>query len=317
MPRLFLGVDGGQSSTTALIGDESGHVVGQGHAGPCNHVETADAHAKLITVVESCVAAACAQAGLDPASVRFDSAYLGLSGGPEDKEAILREILRADRLTVGNDALIALSGALVGDPGVVVIAGTGSIAFGRNAAGKTIRVGGWGHIFGDEGSAFDIVRQAVRSALRYEETWGPATSLRDALLHETGASSANDLLHRFYTSEYPRSRVASMAPLVDQEAVKGDAAAIDILEEAAECLMTLAAMSLRQLFADNVRAVVSYSGGVFRSTRLLDHFRKKLQAMKKTTVVPPVYGPAAGALIEAYRAAGAPLLLSEVPEVEK
>ncbi len=218
MAGWFLGVDGGQSSTTALIGDDSGRVVGYGRGGPCNHVAAAQGRAKFTAAIRSCVETACAQAGLDPDSVRFRSACLGFSGGPADKQNILHEILRCGRITVTHDALIALAGATGGEPGIVAIAGTGSIAFGRNAAGQTARAGGWGYIFGDEGGAFDIARQALRAALRFEEGWGPPTSLRQVLLDATGAGTVNDALHCFYTDEFPRDRIATIAPAIDQAA---------------------------------------------------------------------------------------------------
>ena len=207
MTQHFLGVDGGQSSTTALIGDQTGRILGAGRAGPCNHVSAEESKAKFIAAINECVQAACAQAGLS-GSPRFAAACLGFSGGPADKEAILREIISSDQTIVTDDALIALSGATAGQPGIIAIAGTGSIAFGRSAAGQTARAGGWGYIFGDEGGAFDIVRQALRAALRFEEGWGPSTALRPALLGASGARDANDLLHRFYTPEFPRSHVA-------------------------------------------------------------------------------------------------------------
>src|SRR5512142_1797483 len=101
---LYLGVDGGQSSTTALIADESGRVLGGGNGGPCNHVRSAEeGRRKFIRVIDECIGAACAQAGVDPAAVRFESACLGFSGGPEDKRPILEEILRTERLTVSTD----------------------------------------------------------------------------------------------------------------------------------------------------------------------------------------------------------------------
>ena len=151
--RLFLGVDGGQSSTTVLIGDESGRVLGAGEAGPCNHAGAAEGRARLERAVTEGLEAACARAGLDAATVCFESACLGMSGGPEDKQAILAGMLRAGRLMVTTDAAIALSGATATGQGIAAIAGTGSIAFGRNAEGRTARAGGWGYIFGDEGSA--------------------------------------------------------------------------------------------------------------------------------------------------------------------
>ncbi len=223
MSQYFLGVDGGQSSTTALIADRNGQVLGLGRAGPCNHAGASEARQKFISALTECLTAACLSAGLD-APPRFASACLGFSGGPADKEAIVSEILASDQIIVTHDALIALAGATAGTPGIIVIAGTGSIAFGRNAAGLTARAGGWGYVFGDEGSGFDIVRQALRAALRLEEGWGRATSLRAVLLGASGARDANDLLHRFYTPEFPRPRIAAMAKLVDQAAGEGDPA---------------------------------------------------------------------------------------------
>ncbi|MGH9665488.1 MAG: BadF/BadG/BcrA/BcrD ATPase family protein, partial [Bryobacteraceae bacterium] len=191
--RYFLGVDGGQSSTTALIGDDSGHVLGAGRGGPCNHVGAAEGRTKFVNAIGTCVAAARAQAGLR--DVRFTAACLGFSGGPADKEAILYEILPVDRMVVTHDALIALAGATAGAPGLIVIAGTGSIAFGRNGAGQTARAGGWGYIYGDEAGGFDLTRQALRASLRFEEGWGPPTTLRDRLCASAGVRDANELLH--------------------------------------------------------------------------------------------------------------------------
>jgi N-acetylglucosamine kinase-like BadF-type ATPase len=316
--RYFLGVDGGKSSTTALIGDANGRVIGYGRGGPSNHVEEAGAgRTKLISAIQDCVSAACGQAGLEFETVRFDSACLGFSGGPVDKEPILRYILRADRMTVTDDALIALVGATGGEPGLAVIAGTGSIAFGRNAEGKTARAGGWGYIFGDEGSAFDISREALRAALRFEEGWGPATALHRVLLEEIGAADANEALHRFYTTAFPRPRIASLSKAVDRAALSGDAVAIRILETAAQQLAMFAGTVRNQLFSPGESARVGYIGGVFRSGRVQERFRTLVELEAGNKVGEPIYGPAAGALIEAYRTAGVVASLCDVPQVEK
>lgn len=311
---LYLGVDGGQSSTTALIGDANGRVIGHGSGGPCNHVQASEGRPKFIGAMDACLRAACYQAGLDPSAVRFRAACLGFSGGPSDKEDILREILRTGRMFVTDDALIALSGATEGAPGIIVIAGTGSIAFGRNAAGRTARAGGWGYAFGDEGGGFDLTRQALRAALRFEEGWGPATALHRMLLDQTGARDANDLLHRFYTEAYPRSQIAALSKLVDQAASEGDGIAMDLLADAAAALASIAEGVRQQLFpeiADHV--AVAPVGGVFRSVRLLGEFRRALEATGRVRVIAPALGPAAGALIEAYRLAGLSVTLSGVP----
>jgi N-acetylglucosamine kinase-like BadF-type ATPase len=313
--RLYLGVDGGKSSTTALVGDEAGRVIGHGRGGPSNHVEEAEhGRVKFINAIRDCVSQACVGAGLDPDTVYFASACLGFSGGPADKESILRAILRCERMTVTDDALIALAGATGGQAGLIVIAGTGSIAFGRNAAGKMARAGGWGYVFGDEGSGFDIARAALRAALRFEEGWGPSTGLHPMLLAETCSQDANEMLHRFYTADFPRPRIAALAKIVDTVAANGDTMAIQILENAAQQLATFAGAVRAQLFAPGEPARVSYIGGVFRSVRVLERFRMLMELREGNCVGPPRYGPAAGALIEAYRAAHAGVTLSGVPE---
>jgi N-acetylglucosamine kinase-like BadF-type ATPase len=311
--QYFLGVDGGQSSTTALIADESGKVLGMGRAGPCNHAAGSEGRQKFISALSECLTDACGAAGLDSAP-HFASACLGFSGGPSDKEVLTREIVSSERIAVAHDALIALAGATVGEPGIVVIAGTGSIAFGRNASRRTARAGGWGYMFGDDGGGFDIVRQALRAALRLEEGWGRATSLRALLLESSGARDAGDLLHRFYTAEFPRPRIAAMAKLVDQAAAEGDAVAREILLQSGQDLARLAGVVRLQLFenAENVR--VSYLGGVFRSPIVRARFFELAAREPGSRIESPVYGPAAGALIEAYRAAGITCALSNVPE---
>ena len=289
-------MDGGQSSTTAVIGDETGRILGTGVSGPCNHVGSAEGRLKFLASMQGCLAAAYLQAGLDPQRVRFASACLGFSGGPVDKQALTEELISAERLFVTTDAWIALSGATDGEPGIIVIAGTGSIAFGRNAQGQTARAGGWGYIFGDEGGAFDIVRQALRAALRAEEGWGPATTLRKVLLDATGDTSINDLLHCFYTSDFPRDRIAALAPLVDQAANAGDKIARGILGEAASELAGLARAVRRQLFLLSGAVRVAYIGGVFRSSLVREGFQRRIPSG------PALHPPAVGALIEAYRA---------------
>jgi N-acetylglucosamine kinase-like BadF-type ATPase len=304
-------VDGGQSSTKALIGDETGRVLGSGVGGPCNHAGKAEGAARLIRGLTESVGQACAQAGIDFASVEFGAACLGMSGGPDDKATIIAQVLRAATLVSTDDAVIALSGATAGEPGIITIAGTGSIAFGRNAAGRKARAGGWGYVFGDEGGGFDIARQALRAALRYEEGWGPATVLHQVLLDATASRSANEALHRFYTDEWPRARVAALARMVDDAAGGGDAVARDILLAAAQQLAALAAAVRRQLWEPGDGVTVAYIGGVFRGDMLRECFRTLVEMEPGSLCAPPVYGPAEGALLEAYRAAGLHLRLKE------
>ena len=130
--KLFLGVDGGQSSTMAVIGDETGRIVGMGQDGPCNHVKSAEeGREKFIRVIGGCIAKALASRDRDGADFTFEAACLGFSGGPADKKAILEEMLSVKKLTVTTDALIALTAAHAGGPGCITLAGTGNIEIGR------------------------------------------------------------------------------------------------------------------------------------------------------------------------------------------
>ncbi|MBV8551182.1 MAG: hypothetical protein JOY54_07755 [Acidobacteriaceae bacterium] len=302
MPSLYLGIDGGQSSTTALIADETGRVLGCGTGGPCNHVTGAEARAKFLRAVGDCIAQACQEAQLDAATVHFAAVCCGFSGGAEDKDAFVRELIRSGRYKVTHDAEIALTGATAGAPGIIVIAGTGSMAFGRNAEGKTARAGGWGYVFGDEGGAFDLVRRGLRAALRWEEGWGPATVLHALLLESAGAETANALLHRFYVT--PRSEIARLAPLVTEAAEAGDAIAGAVINYAASALVGYVEGVYRHLFPSGGQVPVAYIGGVFRSMPALVAFRDKLQASINCEAVPPRLSPAAGAVLDALRLDG-------------
>jgi N-acetylglucosamine kinase-like BadF-type ATPase len=304
MAELYLGVDGGQSRTKAVVGDAEGRILGRGVAGPCNHVGAAEGRAKLTAALTEAVNQALGGLGLTVAGARFEAACFGMSGGPADKARIIAELVRAERIDVTTDAAIALLGGAAGEPGLVVIAGTGSMAYGRNAEGRAARAGGWGYVFGDEGGAFDIVRQALRAALRHEEGWGEATALTALLLAESGAADVNDLLHRFYTEAYPRPKVAGYSRVVDRAAGEGDIAALEILRKAGEKLARYGLAVRRNLFSvDRVVPVVRV-GGVFESGFVRDSFVGCLSESGGCEPCAPMFDPEVGALIGAYRLAG-------------
>ncbi len=299
----FLGVDGGQSSTRAVIGDDKGMLLGRGASGSCNHVGAGDGEAKLRRVVSDVVCGACADAGLGT-DTRFNAACLGMSGGPDDKCSILRETVNAESITVVTDAEIALAGAADGGPGVVALAGTGSIAYGKNKDGRTARVGGWGYIFGDEGSAFDIVKRALRAGLAAEEGWGPETKLVDTIKTASSSKTMNETMHRFYLDVWPRDRIAALAPLVNDAAGGGDRVALSVLREAGRLLGGLANAACRNLSPDGAESLQVYPvGGVFESAAVRGSFKDSLTGCAEYAERPRRL-PVVGALILAYRSAG-------------
>jgi N-acetylglucosamine kinase-like BadF-type ATPase len=307
MNEYFLGVDGGQSSTTAVIGDRDGRIVGWASAGPCNHVAAAEAKEKFLRVMRGCIFQAASRAGIEASGIAgdgFKSACFGMSGGPADKTELLHQLIESEHWIVTHDAMTALAGATSGEPGIVAIGGTGSIAFAQNARGETARAGGWGYLFGDEGGAFDIVRQALRAVLREHEGWGARTALTPALIESGSASDANELLHTFYTPGWPRHRIAGLAEIVDRIAEEGDPTAIGILQNAARELALLVGSVRHQLWREGESVRVAWVGGVFRSAILLERFRTLVSLEENTTCEAPKHGPALGALLLAYRAAG-------------
>jgi len=302
MNEYFLGVDGGQSGTTAVIGDSEGKIVAWASAGPCNHVSGDEARGKFLRVMRECISQAADRAAIDDR--HFKAVAFGMSGGPADKTALLHELIDAEHWVVTHDAAIALAGTTAGEPGIVAIAGTGSMVFGQNGRGETARAGGWGYLFGDEGSAFDIAKQAIRAVLREHEGWGAKTILTPALIESTGAPDAGDMLHLFYTPAWPRPRVAELAQLVDRIAEEGDPIALSILRNAARELALHVGSVRRQIWSDEDSARVSWAGGVFRSRTLLERFRTLISIEGNNTCEPPKHGPAVGALILAWRASG-------------
>ena len=302
MADLYLGIDGGQSSTTALIADGSGRIVGRGTGGPCNHVKGAEARTKFLNAIGDCLLQACAQAHVPADGVAFSAACLGFSGGYEDKESYSRELIRSAKWKITHDAEIALAGATAGQPGVMVIAGTGSMAFGKNAAGEMARAGGWGYIFGDEGGALYLVRQGLRAALQHEEGWGQPTALTSLFLERLGASRINDVLHHFYVT--PRSEIASYAQLLNQAADGGDDTAIKIFADAGARLAWYVKGVYQHIFRQGDGFLVSYVGGTFRSPFLVSNYARCIKESLGADVTAPIASPAAGALIEAFKLTG-------------
>jgi N-acetylglucosamine kinase-like BadF-type ATPase len=303
MSRLYLGIDGGQSSTKALLADGAGRVIGRGRGGPCNHAGSAEGRAKFLDAIGDCLRQSFHEAALDSNSAHFSSVCLGLSGGSEEKEAYVKELIRSDRYKLTHDAEIALLGGTGGEPGIIIIAGTGSIAFGRNAQMQTARAGGWGYIFGDDGGGFDLARQTLRRILQYEEGWGPATILHKALLEVSAAESANALLHRFY-NQFDRRQIASYAKLVTGAAMQGDRVAVEIISTAAHDLTRYVSGVHRQLFRNTETVPIVEVGGVFESDLLLAELKRSVNAELGCFVTGPLLSPAAGALLEALRLDG-------------
>ena len=304
----FLGIDGGQSHTTALVADTRGNLVGIGHAGESNHTRAPGGRERLTNAVNQSVSASLQQAGLlkkqTVAQFKFTSAYLSMTGEPEDKREIVAELLRADCLTVEHDTRGALAGAFAGGAGVIVMAGTGSVACGETDDQRFVRIGGRGYLFADEGSAFAIARQAVSIAMRRADRVSGPDALQLALLKHFKCTAIEQIIEDVYANVISRERLASFAAKVAALAERGEVTSQKIMDGAAADLAELAEATAHRLALDR-SFNVSYSGGVFKSRRLLAGFTANLaQRQPHATVVAPRFGPDLGALLLAYRQMG-------------
>jgi N-acetylglucosamine kinase len=256
-----LGIDAGGTKTVCLLADERGVILSEGR-GPGANLHVAG-ELGVEKVLHGVMEMAMGEQAITPTAI-----CLGIAGVDRDDEAktvgaIMRRIGQKSRVLVVNDALIALVAGARDAPGVVIIAGTGSIVYGRNAGGEAARAGGWGHIIGDEGSGYWIGREALAAVMRAADGRGPQTQLTRNILTRFDVADISRLPRIVYDRELPRVSVAALGPIVQHVAANGDAVATRILERAAEELV-LAASSVAARLEMRGDAFTFYlAGGVF------------------------------------------------------
>lgn len=302
----YLGIDGGGTKTTCAVGDET-RLLARATSGPSNIVRVGEAQAR--ESLQQAARQACMAAGITPQQVA--RTCVGGSGAARPElAAVVREIVSgivSTPVDVVGDMQIALEGAFDAGPGVIVIAGTGSIAYGRDSAGKTLRAGGWGFAIGDEGSAHWIGRAAVSTVLRASERdaaeGAPSLLARD-LFKAWGVTSLSDLARAANSIPPP-----DFAALFSAVAASGDELAKQVLRSAGRELAEVALVVIRRLFARDGPAVVpvAMTGGVFRHAAIVrEVFYNELRRLDpRVQVNPQVVDPVEGALRMARRAAAA------------
>ena len=305
----FIGVDGGASKTAAIVVDANGLTVGSGLAGASNHLRIGIEEATRN--IERAVSVALREAGIAMNNVEY--AYCGIAGSdhPMHRQRVidsLRMFFPRDNFIVDTDARIALTGAVGFDAGIVVISGTGSVAFGRNTAGDESRAGGWGPILGDEGSGFWIAREGLSAIVRAHDGRGFSTAMTDLLCNEYKMCSPADLPKFVYANTTQIGDIARFGQLVISAAKSGDTVANNILaragSELADCVLAIA----RRLHMTDTEFAVAYVGGAFHAGELLlNPMRLRLQRdAPGATLQVPLRPPVEGAAMMARRAAETP-----------
>jgi glucosamine kinase len=298
--EVILAIDGGGSRTRCLALDRRGSVLGEGGGGPSNHLLVPRETAKAS--IEEAVAMACAPAGLKNEHVVCVSA--GTAGvdydgaGAEEVEAILHE-LGFGRWVVVGDMVIAHAGALGGRPGVLALAGTGSVVLGVGVDGARVKVGGWGPVYGDEGSAYRIGRMALTAAAMAYDGRGAATALTEALLRTLGLRDFRETVERVYVRGMEPREVAALSRVAYEVAESGDAVARDIFRRAGEELADAVEAAARRLGSAESEVSVSYEGSVLTSCALVrGRFCESLrERLPGASVLPPLFEPVVGAYL--------------------
>jgi N-acetylglucosamine kinase-like BadF-type ATPase len=291
-----LGIDAGGSKTVALLAGLDGRVVAEGRAGGAN-LRT---HGEL--VVEKRLHEVIDQV-LEQDSDRPAAVCLGIAGVDRvDDAATIRGVMRRlgfrDHTLIVNDALIALV-AGAGEPvGLVIVAGTGSIAYGVNASGQAARSGGWGPVLADEGSGYWIGRRALVAVMRHADGRGPRTSLTPMVFARLNVTKADDIVSEIYEDAERRQLVATMGSLVAEAQAAGDVVAAEILKEAAAELVLAAASVVGNLGMRGQVFSTFLSGGMFRSIPWLaaEVTSRLREVAPRTTVSLLTAEPAAGAV---------------------
>ena len=299
---FFLGIDGGGSKTRCIVGDEKS-LLGTGTSSSCKVQRVGEACARdslAAAIHESCV-----QAGISPRQIARTCA--GVTGSARAEIAnIMRELISsivAGEAEVVGDVEVAFEDAFGTGPGVLVIAGTGSIVYGRNAHTKTARAGGWGHAISDEGSGYWIGAEAIRAALRARDRGDDSKLLRE-LMQAIAAADVDDFIVRVNAT--PTPDFAALVPAVLAASDRGDVLATKVLEQSGFELARLAEIVIHRLFANSDEIPVATHGGVLASSeQVKKSLVSELRSRNPHVLFPSrTIDPARGALSRARRGFG-------------
>ena len=265
----FLGFDGGGTKTDCVLLNAKGDVIGEGHGGPANPLRSG--YDGAFSSLRNACAETLAAAKLRPGDITGVCAGLAGAG----RRSVVRRIMvflsqefPLALTQVATDYEIALEAAAGTGPGVVLIAGTGSVAYGRNAAGETARAGGYGPWIGDECSAFEIGRRAVSAVARTRDMDAPVTVLTDMIPAALDCPDWDDLMLRIMKN--PDDVFPKLFPVVEAAANSEDSAAKEIMFASAIGMGNLAMIVIRRLGMKGQQFPLVKCGGVFGHCRMLD-----------------------------------------------
>jgi N-acetylglucosamine kinase-like BadF-type ATPase len=306
--RLFLGVDGGGTKTEFVCIDEAGEVIARQVEGTTYHLQVGLEGAVL--ALRTGIEAVCAQAGITPADLEFT--FFGLPAFGEDSvidpqlEHHCGQLLGHERYRCGNDMISGWAGSLACADGINIVAGTGSIGYGERQ-GKAARVGGWGEVFSDEGSAYWIAIQGLNAFTKMSDGRLPKGPLHHAFRRRLRLDADLDICAAVMGERgLERDEIAGLAPVVSEAVAARDAAAIAIHERAADELAAMAEALRSELgFAADESVPLSWSGGVLSNeVSVRTRLEARLRENGRYELIEPRHSPAYGAALYAAHQVG-------------
>jgi N-acetylglucosamine kinase-like BadF-type ATPase len=316
---FYLGVDGGGSKTALALIDDGGRVIARATA-PTSYYFN-DGFDVVEKSLSQGVTDICTQAGITPQDI--DAAFFGLpgygeaSGDIEALNSVPAGVLGHDRYSCDNDMVCGWAGSLAGEDGINVIAGTGSMTYGERQ-GVGHRVGGWGELFGDEGSAYWIAAQGLNAFSRMSDGRMPRGPLHQLMKDRLEVGGDLDVVSLVIdTWKGNRSKIAALATTITEAADAGDEAAKHVLSAAVDELVTLIETTRTLIkFTDDETVPVSYSGGMFKHEGYLQLFVTAMQrSPAKYDLQTPRLDPAVGAALYAAKHSGRPLSPAAVQQL--
>jgi len=305
--NFLLAVDGGQSSTLALLSQPDGQILATGHGGPANHIHEPGGPERLESALRNSAQSALAAAGVPADAVTH--ICLGMTGAVEQARTIVEALYPAAAVAAYHDIFTALVGASLSQQGVVVIAGTGAIAYGRLADGRDARSSGWGYTIGDEGGGYWLGIEAIRAACKAYDGRGEQTELVERVLQYFQVDTLFALWDLVYSHQLPRAQIAGLAAVVAAAASAGDHVAVELFHRAAGELAGAALAVIDRLGATESGLSVYVTGGVFHAGSLITGPFKEAIARRSpnSAVRSALFSPVVGALLLAFAAAGVTL----------
>lgn len=301
----YIGIDGGGTKTTCVIGTSSGEILALA-SGDSSNIQSKPLP-EVVKLLTGLMEEVMYRSGSD--FTQLKTVYMSLAGAArlEDKEKITQALgpWKSDypvELVIENDAKAALAVGAWDETGIVLIAGTGSIVYAFPSSGEApTRIGGWGYLLGDEGSGFDIGRNGISAVLKAYDGRGTSTQMTGLLLETLECDHPTAIISAIYGADNVRSRIAGLSKVVFKAAANGDTVAQSILENATEQLVLLVEGAYEDLPKSASHSLV-VGGGLFQNNRFKKNFDKAIQnRMGRLTSIYPAMPPVIGAYILALK----------------